>query len=212
MRSGDVALKSLADYSAAHPDNKLVKKQYAILLLGFGELAKARAAYEKLVRDNPSDAIALNNLSWLVVKDDPGRAFVLAQRAVKADPSSANNLDTLGSLQMTRSDFNGAVASLKKAHDLAPDNPEISYHLALALEGSVRGEQAQALLQGLVKRGGFSDLDAAKIFLPVSLSWPVRPSGTLAPFWRLGACFVRIQKGVFKFPCAGGSHRQAEDS
>jgi tetratricopeptide (TPR) repeat protein len=165
----DVALKSLGDYSAAHPDNKLVRKQYAILLLGFGELPKARTAYEKLVHDDPTDAVALNNLSWLVVKDDPARALGLAQRAVKADPSSANNLDTLGSMQMARSDFKGATVSLKKAHDLAPDNPTITYHLALALEGSGERAQSQTLLQGLVKRGGFSELDAAKNLLASKL-------------------------------------------
>jgi len=165
----DVALKSLGDYGAAHPDNRLVKKQYAILLLGFGELAKAKAAYEKLVQEDSSDAVSLNNLSWLVVKDDPGRALALAQRAVKADPSSANNLDTLGSMQMGRSDFKGAAASLQKAHDFAPDDAGISYHFALALEGSGQGAQAQMLLQALVKRGGFSDLDAAKNLLASKL-------------------------------------------
>jgi tetratricopeptide (TPR) repeat protein len=165
----DVALKSLSDYSTAHPANRLVKKQYAILLLGFGELAKARTAYEQLVRDDPADAVALNNLSWLVVQEDPRRALSLSQQAVKADPSSANNLDTLGTMQMNQSDFKGAVVSLRKAHDLAPDNPTISYHLAVALEGTGQGAQSQALLQGLVKRGGFGDLEAAKTLLASKL-------------------------------------------
>ena len=165
----DVALKSMGDYSAAHPDNKLVRKQYAILLLGFGELEKAKAAYERLIRDDPADAVALNNLSWLVVKDDPRRALSLAQRAVKADPSSANNLDTLGSMQMNRSDFKGAAVSLRRAHDLTPDNPEFAYHLALALQASGEFVQSQALLQDLVRRGGFSELDAAKNLLASQL-------------------------------------------
>jgi Flp pilus assembly protein TadD len=165
----EVALKSLSDYGAAHPDNKLVRKQYAILLLDFGELEKARTAYEKLVRDDPTDAIALNNLSWLVVKDDPRRALSLAQRAVKADPASANNLDTLGSMQMNQSKFKDAVAPLRKAHDLTPDNPEFTYHLAIALQAGGQMAQSQALLQNLVKRGGFSDLDAAKNLLASQL-------------------------------------------
>jgi len=165
----DVALKSLSDYSAAHPGNKLIKKQQAILFLTFGELPKARAAYEQLVRDDPNDAVALNNLSWLVVKDDPRRSVSLAQRAVKADPSSANNLDTLGTMQMNQSDFKGAVLSLQKAHDMQPDNPEISYRLAVALEASGQGAQSQAILQALVKRGGFNDLDAAKNLLASKL-------------------------------------------
>jgi len=165
----DVALKSLSDYSAAHPENKLIKKQFAILLLNFGEAEKARTAYEKLVLDDPADAIALNNLSWLVVKEDSKRALSLAQRAVKADPSSPNNMDTLGTMQMNRSDFKAAVASLQKAHEMIPDNPEISYRLAVALEANGQGERSQALLQDLVKRGGFSNLDAAKNLLASKL-------------------------------------------
>jgi len=169
MLDKDVALKSLRDYLALHPDNKLVKKQYAILLLGFGELAKAKAVYEQVVREDPADAVALNNLSWLVVKDNPGRALALAQRAVQADPRSANNLDTLGTMQMNQVQFKAAAASLRKAHDMAPDNPAIAYHLALALEGAGQGAQSQALLQEVVKRGGFSDLEAAKILLASKL-------------------------------------------
>jgi len=165
----DVALKSLSAYAAAHPADKLVKKQQAILLLGYGELEKARAAYEQLVRDDPADGVALNNLSWLVVKDDPRRALSLAQRAVKADPSSASYLDTLGTMQMNQTDFKAAVVSLRKAHDMAPDNPTIAYHLAVVLEGTGEGAQSQALLQALVKRGGFGDLEAAKSLLASKL-------------------------------------------
>jgi Flp pilus assembly protein TadD len=173
----DVALKSIGDYSAAHPQNKLVRKQYAILLLGFGELPKARAAYEALVRDDPQDAVALNNLAWLTVKDDPNLALSLSRRAVKADPGSANNLDTLGTMQMTRSDFKAAITSLQKAHELLPDNPEISYHLAVALEAAGQSGEAQAILQALVKRGGFSDLDAAKSLLASKLKMVKQTQG-----------------------------------
>jgi tetratricopeptide (TPR) repeat protein len=165
----DVALKSVGDYLARHPANKLVKKQNALLLLGFGELDKARAQYEVLVRDDPADALSLNNLSWLVVKNDPRRALALAQRAAKAAPASPNYLDTLGCMQMNQSDIKGALGSLQKAHELGPDDPEISYHFALALEAGGKGAQSQAILQALVKRGGFGDLDAAKDLLTSKL-------------------------------------------
>jgi tetratricopeptide (TPR) repeat protein len=165
----DVALKSLADYILRHPDNKVVKKQYALLLLGFGEMPKAKAAYEKLVRDDPNDGTAFNNLSWLVVQDDPGRALVLAQQAVKTNPVSGDFLDTLGCMQMNRADNKSAAATLQKAHDLHPDNAEISYHLVLALQASGQAPKAQGLLQQLVKRGGFSDWDAAKNLLAAQL-------------------------------------------
>ncbi|HKU64347.1 MAG TPA: tetratricopeptide repeat protein [Rhizomicrobium sp.] len=161
----DIALKSMAAYMAGHPGNRLVKKQNALLLLGFGELPRAKAAYEQLLRDDPADVVALNNLSWLVVNNDPARALSLAQRAVAVSPVSANYLDTLGSMQMSRSDFKGAVLSLTKARNLDPDNASFAYHLALALEASGRGAESQALLQSLVKRGGFSEYDSAREML-----------------------------------------------
>ena len=161
----DVALKSLGDYLAGHPGNKLVKQQYAVLLLGFGELPRARALYEQLVKSDPADGVALNNLAWLVVQDNPGRALTLAQAAVKADPQSADYMDTLGTMQMNRSDPKSAIVSLRKAHDLRPDDAGISYHLALALEAGGQGAQSQAILQELVKRGDFGDMEAAKELL-----------------------------------------------
>ncbi|MEO5660720.1 MAG: tetratricopeptide repeat protein [Polaromonas sp.] len=164
-----IALKSMDDYLSRNPGNKLAKKQQALLLLGFGELSRAKALYEQLVRDDPKDALALNNLAWLVVQEDPRRALGLAQNAVKADPALANYLDTLGTMQLNRSDFQGAVVSLQKAHELAPDNADFSYHFALALEATGATAQSQALLQVLVRRGGFGDLEAAKNLLASKL-------------------------------------------
>ncbi|HKX57727.1 MAG TPA: tetratricopeptide repeat protein, partial [Xanthomonadales bacterium] len=152
-----------------HPDNKQVQKQYAVVALSFGALAEARAYYERFVREDPADGFSLNNLAWLVVKDDSRRALSLAQQAVNADPNSPDYLDTLGTMQMTRSDFKGAVASLQKARRLRPADPGIAYHLALALEGSGALAQSQAILEELVQRGGFSDLEAAKNLLASKL-------------------------------------------
>jgi Flp pilus assembly protein TadD len=72
-------------------------------------------------------------------------------------------------MQMNSSDNRGAAASLRRAHDFSPEDPEISYHLALALEAAGNGAQSQAILQALVKRGGFGDLEAAKDLLASKL-------------------------------------------
>jgi tetratricopeptide (TPR) repeat protein len=165
----DIALKSVADYLTRHPGNKMVRKQQALLLMMFGELPKARTLYEQLVREDASDALAFNNLAWLVVQENPRRALGLAQNAVKANPALANYLDTLGTMQLNQSDFRGAVVSLQRAHELAPDNADFAYHYVLALEATGATAQSQVLLQALVKRGGFSDLEAAKNLLASKL-------------------------------------------
>ena len=172
-----IALKSMDDYLARNPGDKLARKQQALLLLGFGELSRAKALYEQLVRDDPKDALALNNLAWLVVQEDPRRALGLAQSAVKANPALANYLDTLGTMQLNRSDFQGAVVSLQRAHDLAPDNADFAYHLAVALEATGAAAQSQALLQVLVKRGGFGELEAAKNLLASKLKMAQETQG-----------------------------------
>ena len=78
-------------------------------------------------------------------------------------------LETPVGPQLNRADLKGAVASLQKARDLQPDNAQVAYHLALALEASGSGAQSMAMLQTLVKRGGFGELDAAKALLASKL-------------------------------------------
>jgi cytochrome c-type biogenesis protein CcmH/NrfG len=72
-------------------------------------------------------------------------------------------------MQLNRSDFQGAAVSLQRAHELAPDNANFAYHLALALEATGQTAQSQALLQVLVRRGGFGELEAAKNLLASKL-------------------------------------------
>lgn len=161
----DVALNGLRSWLRAHPGDLLARRQLAVLTLGFGDLAGARAQYEQLVRDNPDDAIALNNLSWLVSKDDPARSLMLAQRAVKQMPTSPDFLDTLGCMQLRGSDKKGAVASLQAAHRLRPEDPGISYHLAIALDANGSRRDAKAALSAAVAQGGFSDIENARRLL-----------------------------------------------
>jgi len=160
-----VALQSLRTWQQHHPDDVLAHKQYAILLLRFGDLANAKIQYEQLVRSEPTDALALNNLSWLVVNDDPKRALTLALQAVKQQPTSPDFLDTLGCMQMRTSDFKAALDSLNQAHRLRMGDPEISYHLVLALDANGARTQAKPLLAAAVAQGGFADLEPARKLL-----------------------------------------------
>jgi len=161
----DVALKSLNSWLQTHPDDLLVRRQLAVLTLGFGDLPSAKAQYEQLVHDHPDDAMALNNLAWLVVKSDPTRSLALAQRAVKQVPTSPDYLDTLGCMQLGRSDKKGALASFQVAHRSRPEDPVISYHLALALEANGARADAKSVLSAAVEQGGFADLENARRLL-----------------------------------------------
>jgi Tfp pilus assembly protein PilF len=161
----EIALQSLRDWIAHHPDNLLARRQFALLLLRFHELAAAREQYEQLVRDHPDDALALNNLSWLVVKDRPALSLSLARRAVQRAPTSPDYWDTLGCMQLRQSDRKGALASLKHAHALRDGDPEITFHLAMALDANGARPAAKALLAKLATGDDFADRDSVRRLL-----------------------------------------------
>jgi Tfp pilus assembly protein PilF len=161
----DIALASLRNFIAQHPDNLLARRQYALMLLRFQDLKGARAQYEQLAREHPDDALALNNLSWLVVGEAPARSLELAKRAVKLQPNSPDYLDTLGFMQLRQSDSKGALISLQRAHALRGADAEIAYHLALALDANGARADAKALLSTLAARDDFADRENAQRLL-----------------------------------------------
>jgi len=161
----ELALASLRSFIGQHHDNALARRQYALMLLRFQDLKGARAQFEQLVREHPDDALALNNLAWLVADESPARSLDLATRAVKLQPSSPDYWDTLGCMQLRRSDPKGALISLQRAHQLGNADPEITFHLAKALDANGARAEAKALLSTVATRDDFADRENAQRLL-----------------------------------------------
>jgi Flp pilus assembly protein TadD len=67
-------------------------------------------------------------------------------------------MDTLGWIKLQHRDLGGALPLLRHAHDLKPNDPEIGYHLAVALDATGKRADAKELLKGvLVKNPKFDD-------------------------------------------------------
>ena len=106
----------------------------------------------------------MRQLAWIV-----SWAFVLAGCA-SPNVDHARDLNQDGIDLYRQGQYALARESFQAALNLRPDDPEISYHLALAFEASGARAQSQTILQTLVKRGGsFGDLDAAKDLLASKL-------------------------------------------
>jgi len=163
----DIALASLRSWIAQHHDNLLARRQFALTLLRFHDLKGARTQYEQLVREHPDDALALNNLSWLVMNEAPARALDLAKRAVKLLPASPECWDTLGCMQLRQSDAKSALSSLRRAHQLRDSDPEITFHLATALDANGARADARALLSTVASRDDFADRESAQRLLKI---------------------------------------------
>ncbi len=151
----------------AEPKDLLVRSALASLYLEEKKYDDAVAEYERITIERPTDAAALNNLAWLYQqKGDLAKARALAERAVAAAPRAAMIDDTLGWILLAQGESDKAITYLSAANLSAPSNPDIQYHLAVALHRAGRQADAQATLENLLGSGvSFSDKAEAEKLL-----------------------------------------------
>jgi predicted Zn-dependent protease len=127
----------------------------------------AIAEYTRLVAERPAEPTALNNLAWLYQRQgDLPKARGLAERAFAAAPAAAQIDDTLGWILLAQGESDRAMTYLTAANTAAPRNPDIQYHLAVALQRVGRPADAQAMLETLLGSGvSFTDKDEAEKLL-----------------------------------------------
>ncbi len=139
----------LNDWIAKHPTDIGARLEIAQQQMQSNPAA-AEQQFRAVLKSQPNNMVALNNLSWLLQKKDTKQAIYYAEQAVKQAPNSAPILDTLGWVKWQAKDTPGALAVLQKAHAAEPGNPEIAYHLAVVLNASGRRAEAKKTLAGVL--------------------------------------------------------------
>ena len=165
ISSGDSkkATTLYADWIGKNSEDVAMRRDYASLLLSAGDKAAARREFETVLKQAPQDVVALNNLGWILQKDDPARALSMVTQAARIAPRSAQVTDTLGWMKLQRQDRQGALPLLQRAHDLDVQNPEIGYHLAVALDANGKRAEAKTLLLSVLQANPkFDGVDDAK--------------------------------------------------
>jgi putative PEP-CTERM system TPR-repeat lipoprotein len=137
--------QGLRDWVTRHPDDRAVRLALASALQLDGAVAEAVQEYEALITQQPTNAIALNNLAWLYYEARDPRALELAERAVKEAPENAAILDTAGWIQVQQGKMEQGLQLLRQASDRAPQAGEIRFHLgaALARTGDMAGARRE---------------------------------------------------------------------
>jgi len=133
------------------PEDLLVRYALAESYLSLGQSKAAETAFAKVVDQAPNHVPALNNLAWLLRKDDPNQAITYAERALKLAPDAPDVMDTMGMLLLNQGKNERATRLLQKAEERASKNPTIRYHLALALSRNGDKDRAQQILRELVE-------------------------------------------------------------
>ena len=178
MEAGDEggAATLLEDWLAKNPEDSAAHLALAQNHLGRGQLDQARVRYQKVLELNPFDAAALNNLAYVLDKQDSAEALEYAQRAVRLSPDDPAILDTLGWMLVRRGRTDQGLKYLRDAHSRAAGNPQIRYHIASALVALNRAEEAKVeLRRALQISDEFEGVDEARRML-ATVVLPANPT------------------------------------
>jgi putative PEP-CTERM system TPR-repeat lipoprotein len=142
--------KLLDQWLKTHPNDAFVRHHLALVLLNTKRLKESADNYRVLVRANPRDLVAYNNLAWLLGEMKDPEAVNTAESAYKLDPDNPATLDTLGQILVNAGQTNRGLDMLKKAFAKAPNSSEIQWHLAAGLAKAGDRKNALANLELLL--------------------------------------------------------------
>lgn len=134
--------------SVAPQDNQL----YAALgraLEAQGDWRQAEDTYQKALAIQSDDAVAANNLAYLMLEHggDSNVILTIARTARRGLPNSPNSADTLGWAYFQIGAYSLAEPLLVQAVKQAPSNGVYHYHLGMTLQKLKETERARAELE-----------------------------------------------------------------
>lgn len=144
---------ALTTWLRKNPTDNSARLEFADFYLGHKDNVRAVTLYDAVLKREPNNVLAMNNLGSLLQSGDPGRATALLTKAVQLSPNSPDVNDSLGWLKVTQKDAAGGLSYLRRAHDLRPKDGEITYHLIVALDANSKRNDARALLKNLLASG-----------------------------------------------------------
>jgi putative PEP-CTERM system TPR-repeat lipoprotein len=160
------AERRLAQWTRDNPTEPMVPLYLAEIDMAKKQYKPAADRLEAVIKNQPKNAYALNNLAWAYQQLNDPRALPTAELAAQLAGDNPAIMDTLGWILVQQGKVDRAVPLLRKALAGAPQSAEIRYHLAAALAKS--GDKANArkeLEQALASTAPFSQRDEANALL-----------------------------------------------
>jgi cellulose synthase operon protein C len=136
-----------------HPKDAVFMFHRADLALYARDLPLAESRYRSVLTMQPGNALAMNNIAWLMVQQGKPGALELAAKANELLPNQPAMLDTLATVYAAEKKLPQALEAQKKAISLAPQDNGLRLNLAKLLVDSGDKGQARIELQQLEKLG-----------------------------------------------------------
>lgn len=166
--SGDTksAEQRLTSWLTQYPEDVTVRSYAAEYYLSTNRNRDAITQYEILLKREPQNALVLNNLANMYLREKDARALPTAEQALKLAPDHPGILDTLGWILVEQGQFKRGLDLLGKAKTKAPQAGSIHYHYAVAQARSGNKTEARKQLKQLLSSGlKFPEHEEAKKML-----------------------------------------------
>lgn len=140
-------IATLERWLASHASDHEVRLLLADAYRDTGRPADAVAQYKTILKDQPRNPLALNNLAWVYIGTDIAKAREAAEAAYKVLPGHPSVIDTLGWVLYHQGEHARARELLEQARGKASGDPDIAYHLAAAVAKNGDRNRAAELLR-----------------------------------------------------------------
>ena len=147
------AQRVAADWLKGKPKDAVFMFYLGDAALAERDYAAAESHYRTVIEVQPHNALALNNVAWLLLKQNKPGALAMAQQANDALPGRAPLMDTLALALAADGKVAKAIEIQKSAISRSPGDPSLKLTLAKLLIKSGDKPFARAELEDLAKLG-----------------------------------------------------------
>lgn len=142
------SLNLLTEAATLWPGSADIQLQRAMLLLKLNQSLEARDVLRQVIKDDPSNAAALNALGFTLADENINlnEAEQLVQKALTIEPDNAAYLDSMGWVYYRQGKLNEAAETLQRAFKITPD-PEVGAHWGIVLWHQNKPDEAKAIWQ-----------------------------------------------------------------
>ncbi|PIE39400.1 MAG: PEP-CTERM system TPR-repeat protein PrsT [Gammaproteobacteria bacterium] len=166
MGRAAVSINTLQQWLKKHEDDVPVRLSLAESYLRGGRDKAAVEEYQKVLKYNGENIVALNNLAWFLREDNPEQALEYALTATDLVKNSPPLMDTLALVQAENRQYDQALVTIREALRLNPGIPAMEFHYAQiqAMKGDSK-DAAITLRRILRKYEKFPEREAAQQLL-----------------------------------------------
>lgn len=143
--------KLIQQHLSSYPREISIRHYLAQHFQAQGHNKKAIMQYEAVLKQDPKNVAALNNIAYAYHMERDARALQYAEKAYQATDQNPAVLDTLGWILINQNDVKRGITLLEKAVALSPGTAEARYHLAFGLSKEGKIEQAREHLEAILQ-------------------------------------------------------------